>query len=184
MRYEDQTKYHRLLAFGAFALALAFRLIRLNNLALNDYEAEIALQALEAARGSGTQFGSQAAYVGLTGFLFYIFSASNFLARFLPALIGSLIIFVPLLFREQIGSWSATILAVILAISPEMVGLSRIIGSPMMAFVLLLLSLGLFIRRKPILMGIALALGLMSGEGFWGGWVHSGIELFGCRKVF
>jgi hypothetical protein len=166
-----------LLLIGAFVLALCLRLIRLGILPLSDMEAEIALQALAVARNGGTQFGPFAAYVGLTGSDFYIFTASNFLARFWPALISALIVFVPHLFRERIGQWPATILAVVLAISPEMVGLSRIIGSPMMAYVLLLLALGLFIKRKPILAGLSLALALMSGPGFWIGALILGMSI-------
>lgn len=155
--------------FAAFAVALALRLIRLGVLPLGDKEASLALQALAVARGEATTFGSFAAYVGLTGFDFYLLSSGNFLARFWFALAGALVVFVPWLFRERIGHWPALLLAGVLAISPEMVGLSRIIGSPMMAFVFLLLTMGLFLKKKPILAGGAFALALMSGPGFWMG---------------
>ncbi len=156
-----------LLLLSAFALALAFRLIRLGIPALSDMEAEVALQALGAARGSDSRFGEHIAYIGLTGFSFFSLEAGDFLARFWPAFVGALIVFVPFLFREWIGRWPAVILSFVLAISPEMVGISRIIGSPMMAFVFLLLALGWLLHRKPILSGICLAMGLMSGTGFW-----------------
>ena len=144
--------------FAAFAVALALRLIRLGVLPLGDKEASLALQALAVARGEATTFGSFAAYVGLTGFDFYLLSSGNFLARFWFALAGALVVFVPWLFRERIGHWPALLLAGVLAISPEMVGLSRIIGSPMMAFVFLLLTMGLLLKKKPILAGGAFAL--------------------------
>jgi hypothetical protein len=169
MKHAEQSKLDLLILFGAFGAALAFRLIRLGFPALNDYEADIALQALGAAQGSVPQYGPHAAYVGLTGISFFLFSSSNFLARFWPAIIGSMIVFLPALFQKQIGRWPATILAFVLAISPEMVGLSRLVGSPMMAFVFLLLALGFILQQKPVLTGLCLAMGLMSGGGFWMG---------------
>jgi hypothetical protein len=89
-----------------------------------------------------------------------------------------------------IGYWPAAIAGVVLAISPEMVGLSRIVGSPMMALVLTLLALGFWLHGKPILAGICLGLGLMSGTGFWMGVVIIGISyalsdrLFTVSEVF
>jgi len=157
-------------------LALGLRLIRLGGLPLGDREASLALQALAAARGETITFGAFAAYVGLTGFDFYLFSSGNFMARFWFALAGSLVVFVPWLFRERIGRWPALLLGGVLAISPEMVGLSRIIGSPMMAFVFLLLALGLFYNQRPILAGGSFALALMSGPGFWMGLVILGLS--------
>ncbi len=122
--------------------------------------------------------------MGLTGFDFYLFSSANFLARFWFALAGSLVVFVPWLFRERIGHWPAVLLAGVLAISPEMVGLSRIIGSPMMAFVFLMLALGLYFKQKPILAGVSLALALMSGPSFWLGLVILGISVLIFKVIF
>ncbi len=136
------------------------------------------------ARHETTVFGSFAAYVGLTGFDFYLFTSGNFLARFWFALAGSLVVFVPWLFRERIGHWPAVLLAGVLAISPEMVGLSRIIGSPMMAFVFLMLALGLYFKQKPILAGVSLALALMSGPSFWLGLVIWGISVLIFKVIF
>jgi hypothetical protein len=184
MTQAEKQKLDTAILFASFAVALAFRLIRLGHTTLNDYEAELALQALGAARGSEPQFGSHAAYVGLTGISFFLFSASNFLARFWPAIVGSLIVFVPVLFRKHIGRWPATVLAFVLAISPEMVGLSRLIGSPMMAMVFLLLALGFFFQQKPILTGLSLALGIMSGQGFWIGVFILGIGVMIAEWLF
>ena len=46
----------------------------------------------------------------------------------------------------------------------------------MRAFVFLLLAFGLFLEKKPILAGGALALALMSGPGFWMGLVILGFS--------
>lgn len=172
----QQRRTNHLIIIGAFAIGLAFRLIRLGFLPLTHMEAEHALQALAVARNGKTIFGGQIAYVGLTAIDFFLFSPSNFIARFWPALIGALIVLIPFQFRKQIGLWPATIGSVILAISPEMVGLSRIIGSPMMSMVFLLLVLGFWLEKKPILTGVCLALGLMSGPGFWVGALILGLS--------
>lgn len=162
---------------GAFSLALGFRLVGLGSTPLDDREANIALQALRVAEKSETEFGDFMSIVGLTGLDFYLFSSSNFLARFWSAIIGALIVFIPILFRDHLGYWASVISAYILAISPEMVGLSRLIGTPMIALVCLVLSLGLIIKRKPIISGILFILALMSGAGFWLGLVIFSITL-------
>jgi hypothetical protein len=176
MTNEKKSTIYIMLLLGAFFVALAFRLIRLGSLALSNMEADITLQALSVARGSDTLFTGHTAYIGLTGFGFHLLDASNFLARFWPALVGGLVVFVPYLFRDWIGKWPAAILSFILAISPEMVGLSRIVGSPMMAVVFLLLALGFLLHRKPVPTGMCLALGLMSGYGFWIGVLLLGLS--------
>lgn len=190
MKIGKRPSIHILLLGGALIVALAMRLIRLGVLPLTHMEADIALQALAIARSTTTRFGGHMTTVGFAGLDFYIFTAGNFLARFWPGLIGALIVFVPLLFRDRIGRWPATLLSIILAVSPEMVGLSRIIGSPMNAFVLLLLGLGLLFNRKPILGGSAFGLALMSGPGFWFGglifafsWIISDL-LFDVSDIF
>jgi len=169
MENKNTRSLQLIMVFSALVLALALRLIRLGLPPLNDAEASIALQAFALARNHPVRFGGFAAYVGLTGFDFFLLSASNFLARFWGAVIGSLIVIVPFFWAEEIGRWPAVGLSFVLAISPEMVGLSRWIGSPMMAFSSLLLAISFVKIRKPVLGGIMLALALMSGPGFWMG---------------
>jgi len=129
-----------LLLIGALVLALALRLIRLGVLPLTNMEAGIALQALAVGQGVDTVFGEHIAYVGLTGLDFFIFEAGNFLARFWPAIIGAMVVLIPFLFKDIIGDWAAGILGIVLAVTPEMVSLSRIIGTPIIAFVSLFLA--------------------------------------------
>lgn len=179
-----------MLLLMALIIGLALRLIRLGFPALSNLEAESALQALAIARGWEPVFGDQIAYAGMTGILFYMFSPINFLARFWPAIFGTLVILIPFVFRKTIGLWPASIASLLLAFTPEMVSLSRIIGSPMSAVVFLLLAVGLVIQMKPILAGICLGLGLMSGTGFWVGALIIAVSyflsdrLFGVRGVF
>jgi hypothetical protein len=54
----------------------------------------------------------------------------------------------------------------------------------MMAMVFLLLALGFVINKKPVLTGISLALGLMSGPGFWMGVFILGVCILLSRWLF
>jgi hypothetical protein len=190
MENSKSSKLQVVLVLSAFAVGLAFRLIRLGVFTLNNMEADFALQALAVARGTEVLFNGQSAYVGLTGLLFYGFTPVNFLARFWPAFLGGLVVFIPFTFRKVIGLWPASIASFVLAISPEMVSLSRMVGSPMLALVFLMLAIGFWIMRKPILMGVSLGMALMSGPGFWVGLVILAVSLalsdllFGIQDVF
>jgi hypothetical protein len=175
---------HTLILIGALILALSLRLTKLGAMPLTNLEAEITLQANAVSQGTDVVFGEHIAYVGLTGVDFFIFEVGNFLARFWPAVIGAVIVFIPFLFRDLIGPWPASILSFILAVTPEMVGLSRIIGTPMIAFVSLFVALGLICKGKPILSGMAFALALLGGSGFWTGILLSGLGLLLSEKVF
>lgn len=167
MEVKKNQHLHLMLFLAAFVFALAFRFIHLERPALSDMEANLALEAQAVAQGGTPSFTEHISYVGLTSLSFIIFKASNFLARFWPALIGALIVFIPFLFQRWIGRLPAIMLAFVLAISPELVGLSRMIGSPMMAMIFLLLAIGFYYHRKPALLGVAIAMGLMSGPDFW-----------------
>jgi 4-amino-4-deoxy-L-arabinose transferase-like glycosyltransferase len=190
MEKQNSQTTHMIILLGAFVIGLALRMIRLGALPLTHMEAEFALQALGVAQRGEVLFGGHIAYVGLTGIHFFLFSPNNFLARFWPAFFGALVILIPYLFRKSIGKWPAILAGSILAISPEMVGLSRIVGSPMMAMVFLMLFAGFWLQKKPVLAGLCLGVGLMSGPGFWIGVLILGLSfifaegLFGIRQVF
>ena len=177
MNFFKKPTTHIIILLSAFLAALAFRLIRLGVMPLNNLEASIALQALSVSQNMDVIFGEHMTYVGFTGLDFFIFDAGNFLARLWPAVFGALIVFVPVLFRNHLGYWQASVLAVVLAITPEMVGLSRLVGSPMIAFVNLFFSFGLLLKKKPILSGLTFALALMGGSGFWAGITIVGIAI-------
>lgn len=169
MNQTKTTTLHMFILLAAILLAFSLRFIRLGELPLSNREAAIALQALAVAQDGSEIFGPHTAYVGLTGGSFFLFEAGNFLARFWPALLGALAVLIPTLWRDALGLWPATGLSILLAFSPEMVSLSRIIGSPVVAFVGLLFALGLFMKGKTILAGMVFAFGLMTGPGFWMG---------------
>jgi len=96
-------RHQTVLYILTFLLALAVRLIRLGTWTLTDTEAQWALQALNVAKGLHPALGSQPAYVLLTSIIFFFYGGgTNFWARFVPALAGSFLVFVPFLFRERL----------------------------------------------------------------------------------
>src|SRR5512140_2751111 len=95
----------------AFLIAIAFRFIQLGAAPLTDSEARLALQAFHLTQGQSPLLAPQAAYILFTSFFFAIIESTNFMARIVPALAGSAMIFVPYFFREKIGTRPALLLA-------------------------------------------------------------------------
>ena len=162
-------RHETILYLLAFLLAFGLRFARLGELPLTDSEARLALDALSISQGGSPALSSHVAYTNLTAVLFFIFGGFNFLARFWPALAGSALVFVPLVFREQVRPRPALILAFFFAIDPAFVALSRQAGGPILTVAASLLAAGFWLRRQPRLAGIFLALALLSGPALWPG---------------
>ena len=176
----------------AFFLALGLRLFQLGAGPLSEVEAGWALQALGLAHAGKVMMGAQPAYIILTSQLFYIFGDTNFLARFFPALAGSLIIWLPFCFRRWMGdlNWlhrAGLIMAFGLAIDPGLVSISRQAGSLMPAVSFTLLALACLYNRRMVLAGIFTGLALLSGPAFLQGLLILGISwgffLFANRRL-
>lgn len=155
-------------------IAGLIRFFGIATLPLNLAESTWAVQALDVARGAAPEIGQHLGYTGLTSILFYAFSATEFTARFFPALFGSLLVLVPLLFKRWLGKFPAVLLALGLAIEPVLIGVSVQAGTPVLAVFGLALLAGGWLARKPALAGIGLALGLMADSSFWFGVVVLG----------
>jgi len=154
----------------AFVLALAIRLIRLGVLPLTDVEAKWALQALDLAQGTHPVLGSQPAYVLLTSIFFFIYGGgTNFLARLVPALVGSALVFVPILFQDRLRPRPSLILAFFLALDPGLVALSRQAGSSILAITFLFLVWGFWKQKNARWAGVFAGLALLSGSALWAG---------------
>ena len=151
----------------AIVLAVSLRFYNLGVPPLSDEEAKWAMQALQVARpaltGGDFVIGPQPAYVFLTGVMFALFGSSNFLARFWPALAGTILILLPVFLRSRLGRYAAIIMAFGLAIDPGLVTVSRLAGGPMMAVSFGLMALGLWIARNAVLSGSFVGLASMSG---------------------
>jgi len=177
------TLEHTLYAL-AFALALTLRFLHLGALPLSDFEADWAFQALQLARGAhpvtpalaaGASVGPNPAYVLLTSILFFVFGASSFLARFWPALAGSVLVLTPFFFRDRLGRLAALILAFALAVEPGLLSLSRTAGSSILAISFLVLAWAMGRERRYPLAGIFGGLALLSGPAVWMGLLILGL---------
>ena len=168
----------------AFLLALGLRLFQLGAGPLSDTEAGWALQALGLAHAGKVVMGAQPAYILITSQLFYLFGDTNFLARFFPALAGSLIVWLPFCFRRWMGdsSWlhrAGLIMAFGLAIDPGLVSISRQAGSLMPAMSFSLLALAFLYNRRMVLAGIFIGFAVLSGPAF-----IQGLLILGLSWVF
>jgi hypothetical protein len=165
----SRLKYEGWLYWLAFLIALGFRLIQLGATPLNDSEASLALQALQIAQGERPLLGPQPGYILVTSVLFAIIEATNFMARLVPALAGSILVFVPGLFRDLLKPRPALILAFLFAIDPGLVALSRTAGGTILAVTFPLFAWGLWNQRRLVPAGIFAGLALLSGPSLWMG---------------
>jgi hypothetical protein len=150
-------------------LALGVRLFNLGIAPLSEFEAEWGMQAFEAAKGAAVQVGSQPLYVLLTSLLFEAFGSAEFLARLLPAVVGSLVIWLVYEFRQEVGRTAALILAVALALDAGLVAVSRYAGGPVLAVVFGLGAIAFWKRGRFAWAGIMGGLALLSGPQFFTG---------------
>ena len=171
----SRLKYEGLLYWFALLLALGFRFIQLGASSLTDSEANLALQALHVAQGKSPLLDPQPAYILFTSILFAVIESTNFMARFVPALVGSALVFVPYFFREKINARPALILAFLFAFSPGLVALSRQANGTILAVTFLLFAWGMWINRRAISAGIFMGLALLSGPSLWAGLVPLGL---------
>jgi hypothetical protein len=164
-------------AFYALALAIAvgLRFVQLGVLPLSDYEANWALQALRITQGLNPAIGPNPAYVHLTAVLFYIFGPTNFLARFWPALAGSVLVLAAWPLRVRFGRIPALILAFGLAIDPGLVAMSHLAGGPMLAISFLVLAILMWMSGRQGAAGLFGGLALLSGPSIWLGLAGVGL---------
>lgn len=170
-----QIKTETTLYLSAFLLAVAFRFAGLGTLPLSDAEAEWALQAFHLAQGTRPLLGPQPVYVLPTGSLFFLFGTTNFLARLLPALTGSLLTALPFLFRERLKPPPGLLLAFFLALDPGLIALSRQAGGPMPALAFTLLAWAFWWKGHPRMAGALAGLALLSGPALWPGLLGMGL---------
>ncbi len=152
-----------------FLLALGIRFYRLGHLPLNDAEARLALQAWELAEGKAGKLDSQLLYIYPTAILFFLFGPFDALARFWPALSGSLLILLPWALRQRLGERLALLFALFLALDPGMVAFSRQANAWMpvlfaLGMMVVFLEQGLYSRAA-----FFAALAFLGGLPFWEG---------------
>ena len=157
-----------LYAFAFFA-GLALRIVNLGALPLSDYEARWALPALNLAQGKAVDLGSQPFYELWTSLIFFLFVHADFLARLIPAVIGSLLIFLPFFLRSSLGRNAALVAAFGLAFDPGLVAASHYAGSPVIALSTTALAIGLwYVDQRGAAICLAV-LAALSGSAFFFG---------------
>jgi hypothetical protein len=159
----------------AFLIALGFRIIQLGASPLTDSEATLALQALHIAQGKAPLLGPQPGYILFTSILFAIIESTNFMARFVPAIVGSTLVFVPYFFRDKIKPFPALLLAFFFAVDPGLVALSRQANGTILAVTFLLFAWGMWRNQRAIPAGIFAGLALLSGPSLWAGFLALGL---------
>lgn len=171
-------KYEGWLYALAFLLAIALRLIGLGHMPLNDFEARLALQSLHLANGLKPVLDAHPAYILFTMPLFFLYGGGmNALARLVPALVGSALVFTPLLFQDRIRPRPSLILAFFIALDPGLVAVSRQAGSPILALTFLVFALGFLNRNDFRKAGIFAALALLGGPAIWAGLLGLALSL-------
>jgi len=175
----SRLKYEGWLYWLAFLIALGLRIVQLGGTPLTDSESQLALQALHIAQGKDILIESQPVYILFTSILFFITESTNFAARFLPAFVGSLLVFTPIYFREKLKPRAALVLAFLFAFDPGLTALSRQAGGTIFALTFLLFAWGMWQNGRPIPAGIFAGLALLSGPSIW-----SGVLMLGLAAVF
>ena len=108
---------------------------------------------------------------------FFIFGGgTNFLARLLPALAGSALVFAPVLFQGRLKPRPSLILAFFIALDPGLMTLAREAASSIFAITFLLFAWGFWINNRARLAGAFIALALLSGPSIWAGLLAFGIS--------
>jgi hypothetical protein len=164
-----------ILILAAFIAALFIRLMNLDQVSLTDSEASLSMQALDIARGVHPTLSAQPFYILGTSILFYVFMASTFLARLLPALFGAGLVFLPCFLRKRIGDLPTLLLAFFFALEPGLVAASRTAGSDMLALVCTAFAAAFWLKKRPVPAGIFTGLAILCGEMFWYGLVVIGL---------
>jgi uncharacterized protein (TIGR03663 family) len=155
-------------------LAAALRFSQLGMRPLNESEAVQALAAYRFTTGAASAAPAGSVPVLFTGNVvgFSLLGANDASARWLPALVGLILVLLPYCLRHRLGRGGALAAALLLALSPSAVYFSRSLnGAILVAVCGLAMTVGLVNyvdsrRAGPLyLMAAALGLGLTAGPG-------------------
>ena len=152
-------------------LALLLRLYALGRQPLDEHESRLAIDVWRFYTGGAANIRGHSPLLFHGNLLLYLlFGANDYVARMIPALVGSLLVGLPYLLRPYLGRWGALVTAVLLAFSPSFVFFSRQLDS---AIILSATSLALLTsifgylrqgkRSHLYLAAGALAISLMAG---------------------
>lgn len=156
-----------LIVLLVFGLGLVIRLAGLGKAPFSVDEAAFASRAWDVARLKSVEPISNAAYLGLTSITFFFKDASAFWARFWPALIGSSLTLLPIVWHKRLNTFSTIGIALALALDPVLVSVSRQADGPIFALVGLVWGITLLHDHHETLAGVSLAIGFLGGPWFW-----------------
>src|SRR5512139_255659 len=146
--------------------------LRLWNLEAAPLSVREAAQAVAAFNGASMPAGGSPLLFGINQLLFGLFGATvnDNGVRLAAALVGTVMVLCPFLFRPAIGRYGALAAALMLAISPTMVAASRSLDGSIVSTACALAAIGFGLRyftmQKPIdLIGLAVAIGLGLASG-------------------
>ena len=177
-------KYEGWLYVLAFLIALSVRLLHLGAMPLTDAEAAPALQALRLSQSLRPSLDPHPFYIFSTTLLFLFYGGgTNFLARLIPALMGSLLVLAPSLLDDRLKPRPSVILAFFLALDPGLVAISRQIGSPILAITFLAFTVGFINKQRLHWAAVTAAFALLSGPSIWFGLLGLGIT-FALDQLF
>lgn len=185
IQFKDTAKKPTLETLGyilILVIAAGLRFTLLGGSSLNDHEANLALQALQVSKGEDIILSGEPGYIALTAIQFFVFGASDFMARFWPALLGTCLVLLPLLYREWLGKPAALLMAGLIALDPVLIGISRTADGRLLALVGLLAAAGFWLRKRPVLSGICLGVALLGGTGIWSGLLVLAVLVFAFRN--
>ncbi len=155
----------------ASVLGLA-AVLRFWNLEASPLSAREAAQAVAALRGAPLPAGGSPLLFGVNQLLFGLFGATvnDSGVRLAAALIGTLMVLSPFLFRPVIGRYGALAAALMLAISPTLVAASRSLDGAVVSAACTLAAIGFGLRyftaqKRIDLIGLAVATGLALASG-------------------
>ena len=136
---------------AAFAVAVAVRLLRLDDWALGTGEAARAYGAWALFRGQPPVASDSIPDVGallllLHGIGFFLFGTTDVVARLVPALAGIAIVALPLTLRRWVGGPAALGMAALTAISPTLVYASRVVSPEIIIAALALAAVACLVR--------------------------------------
>lgn len=166
-------------------VALGLRIVQLGNLPLSEGESALAYEAWRFTTGATPDLNSSGLNpfaFNLTALLFYLFGASDAMARVGAVVGGTLLVCSAWLYRPLLGRGHALGMAFLLALSPSLLFFSRngtgIIWGALYASLLVAAVVRWRQRQQwsdALLAAIALGLGFTADGGFWSVVVAGGI---------
>lgn len=156
--------YWLILVWVLFAIPVALWSANLSAIPVSDSEAQLAITASNIASREEVGSSILPIYTGLTGMLSYVFGKSDFSSRVLPILFGSSLVFIPGLWKRELGFRRVVFLSLAVSLTPVLTYYSRAIASPVFAVSTLVWLVTLLKRQRWVCAGFALAGFLLSGS--------------------